>query len=514
MINSVGREVPASIDFYGEISPFKGVGKHFPENKRVYNPIRKFSLPRTDGKILDSYFDAFKRVGLKDGMTISFHHGLRNGDYVINEVLDAAAEYGLRGLVVATTGIFPCHNIVKHFESGVVVHLDTNGVMGETADYIANGKLATPIVIRSHGGRARAIECGDLHIDVAFVAASCADITGNLTGMIGENAFGALGYAMTDAKYADFVVGVTDTVCEGILEQTSILGTRVDCVVKIDKIGDPAGIATGSLSMTKDPIQLNIAKKATEIVEALGQIKEGYSFQSGGGGPAIAFSKYIKDKLIERNVVGGFCVGGINAYIVDMLENGVISHCFDTQTFDLISAKSLRDNLRHQEMSCDYYASPFNNGCIVNYLDSCILGAFEVDLDFNINCLTGMDGVCRTGIGGNPDTAAGSAVSIVTANLIRGRVPTVVDKVHVLCTPGESVDILVTDRGVAVNPLRTDIIKTLTEQGFELKTIEELQEIAHALVGKPQPIKSTDKVVAIIEYRDGTVLDVIKQVSK
>ncbi len=513
--NKAGREVPEFVEHYGEVVPFKGAFGHMPEGLSYYSPPVKFSRPRTESKVLDSLKDAFIKLGIKDGMTLSFHHGLRNGDQVLNLVIDAAAELGLKDLIIAPSGIMASHSpLVKHLESGVVAHIDTNGLIGDVAEYIANGKMKTPVVIRSHGGRARAIECGQLHIDVAFVATASADEAGNLTGMVGPNAFGSLGYALTDAQYADRVVGVTDNVVDGVLEYASVKGDRVDYVVKVDKIGDTAGIATGSLALTKDPIQLNIARTAAKIADALGYIKNGYKFQTGGGGPSIAFAKYVKEMLIEREAKAAFCMGGITAFMADMLQSGVLEHAYDTQSFDQTAIKSIAENKNHEEISCAYYASPFNNGCIVNLLDNTIIGAFEVDLDFNLNCLTGMDGVSRTGIGGNPDTAAGAAISIVTANLIRGRVPTVVDRVHTLCTPGESVDVVVTDRGVAVNPLRQDIIKTLTEKGFELKTIEELKEIAENLVGKPQPIKTTDKVVAVIEYRDGTMLDVIKQVAK
>lgn len=43
-------------------------------------------------------------------------------------------------------------------------------------------------------------------------------------------------------------------------------------------------------------------------------------------------------------------------------------------------------------------------------------------------------------------------------------------------------------------------------------TIEELQQRAELLTGKPQPIEFTDRVVAVVRYRDGSVIDVIHQV--
>ena len=49
-------------------------------------------------KLLPSLSAAMKAAGLRDGMTISFHHHLRNGDYILNLVLEEAARMGVRDL--------------------------------------------------------------------------------------------------------------------------------------------------------------------------------------------------------------------------------------------------------------------------------------------------------------------------------------------------------------------------------------------------------------------------------
>jgi citrate lyase subunit alpha/citrate CoA-transferase len=113
---------------------------------------------------------------------------------------------------------------------GVVTALDTNYLSGPVAKAISNGLLATPVVLRTHGGRARAIECGQLHIDVAFIAAPAADAYGNLNGVQGPAACGSLGYAFPDAEYADHVVAVTDYLVEYPLAPISIPQCRVDYV--------------------------------------------------------------------------------------------------------------------------------------------------------------------------------------------------------------------------------------------------------------------------------------------
>lgn len=80
-------------------------------------------------------------------------------------------------------------------------------------------------------------------------------------------------------------------------------------------------------------------------------------------------------------------------------------------------------------------------------------------------------------------------------------------------TPGESVDIVVTDYGVAVNPARQDLLDSLKKANcVPLKTIEELRDIAYSITGEPEPVQFGDRVVGIIEGRDGTIMDVVRQV--
>ena len=94
--------------------------------------------------------------------------------------------------------------------------------------------------------------------------------------------------------------------------------------------------------------------------------------------------------------------------MVDMHEEGLIKKLLDVQSFDLRAAESLKNNHFHQQISASYYASPGNPGTAVNQLDFVILSALEIDTDFNVNVLTGSDGVIRGAIGGHPDTADGA----------------------------------------------------------------------------------------------------------
>ena len=115
------------------------------------------------------------------------------------------------------------------------------------------------------------------------------------------------------------------------------------------------------------------------------------------------------------------------------------------------------------------------------------------------------------GSGGHSDAAAGAKVTIVVANLLRGRLPIIVDKVLTATTPGESIDVLVTERGIAVNPRRPELRQRLAEAGLPVKDIAQLKELAEAIAGAPAAVQTGEKIVAVVEYRDGTVIDVVRQ---
>ena len=149
---------------------------------------------------------------------------------------------------------------------------------------------------------------------------------------------------------------------------------------------------------------------------------------------------------------------------------------------------------------------------MVDQLDVAILSALEIDTNFNVNVMTGSDGVIRGAIGGHQD-AATSKLTIISAPLVRGRIATVVPDVTTVVTPGESVDVLVTEYGIAINPRRKDLQEALSNvPGLPVYDIHDLQKLAESKVGKPEPLQFTDRTVALVEYRDGTIIDTIKQV--
>lgn len=514
MINAIGREIPDYIAGYGKVVPFSGVlSTPRPEMRRYAPPVKLARLG--ERKLVSGLDDIFERIPIRDGMTLSFHHHFRNGDRLVNEVLATAAKRGIRNLNVALSAVFPVHApLVDHARAGVVRALDTNYVSGPLAHAVSGGLFDRPVILRTHGGRARAIECGQLKIDVAFIAASAADNYGNLNGIGGPAACGSLGYAFPDGEYADVVVAMTDHLVDYPCAPCSISQTRVDYVVRVDRVGDPAGIVSGTTRMTNDPVQLKIAETAAEVIQAAGLLKNGFSLQTGAGGASLAAALFIRRMMERDGVTGSFVLGGITGHMVEMLEQGLFRTIMDVQGFDLEAVRSLATNPDHIEVGAGFYANPFNAGCAVNRLDTVLLGATEIDTDFNVNVVTGSDGIIMGGSGGHSDTAAGAKVTIIVANLVRGHLPTVVDRVLTATTPGETVDVLVTDRGVAVNPARRDLAARLTAAGLPVTEIHELKSIAAEIAGAAQRPPTSERIVAVVEYRDGSIIDTVRQVAE
>jgi len=503
-----------NIPFISELSALHGM---FDPNKvkKDHKTLEEREL--LNNKIVESIKKAIELSGLQNGMTISFHHHFRGGDYIVNMVLDELARMGFRDLVVAASSLTDCHApMIKHIQNGLVKRIETSGLRGELAEAISRGLMDVPVVFRSHGGRAYAIETGELHIDVAFLGAPSCDPYGNANGYIREVdqgiMCGSMGYAKTDSQYAEKTIIITNHIVPYPNSPFAIPESDVDYVVVVDEIGDPTGIMKGATRFTTNPKELMIAESCANVIEATGRFKNNWSFQMGSGGASLAVARFLRERMKQQNIKASFALGGITGQIVEMHEEGLIKRILDVQSFDLEAARSLKNNRFHTQISASYYASPANLGTAVNQLDIVVLSALEVDTNFNVNVLTGADGVIRGAIGGHPDTAMGASVSIVVVPLTRGRIPCVVEKVNTLVTPGQTVDVLVTDYGVAVNPRRTLLAEKILACDIPLCSIEELLEKANRIVGNPEPIEFLDKIVGIVAYRDNTVIDIIRQV--
>jgi citrate lyase subunit alpha / citrate CoA-transferase len=464
-------------------------------------------------KVCSSLEEAVKLSGLRDGMTISFHHAFREGDKVINQVVDKLAAMGFKDLTLATSSLLNCHDpLLEHLKSGVITRVYTSGLRGKLGDAVSRGVLQHPVQIHSHGGRVNLLQTGELKIDVAFLGVSCCDEFGNASGSQGKLICGALGYAKVDAQYARTVVLLTEEILPFPNHPASISQDQVDLVVAVKEVGDPALISKGAARTTKNPRELLIASDAANVVEHSGYFRDGFSMQTGSGASSIAATHFIGEKMAEHGITASFALGGITGGIAELYAKGLIKKLIDVQSFDNDAAESLRRGAAHIEISADEYANATSKGAYVDRVDVVILAALEVDIGFNVNVITGSDGVLRGASGGHCDVAAAANLSIIVAPLVRGRIPTVVKKVTTVVTPGESVGVVVTDHGIAVNPSRPDLAKRLSDAGLPVVTIEELHRRAIALTGEPEPLKFLDRIVAVIRYRDGTVIDVVRQV--
>lgn len=491
--NAAGRLVETSVGGR-EWKPFAGAKKHSYSSK------------------VTSLKDALKKCGLKDGDTLSFHHQLRNGDFVVNMTLETVREMGVKNIRMAQTAIFDVHEpVIDLIKDGVINRIEgsINGIVG---DYVSKNPLPYPVVLRSHGGRWAAVKTGELHPNIAIIAASAADECGNCTGVIGASAFGPLSYSQVDATCADHVIVVTDNVVDYPCPFQEVQERHVDCVAQVDKIGDPKNIMSGTTKITEDPMKLAIAHDCVDLMDAAGLIKDGMVFQSGAGGISLAAMKFLGERLEEKDVVASTATGGLTQLIVDIYKAGRVKNIYYSQVFDDYSVRFIQEDLG-LPADIGHYADPTSKGRTIDGLDSVVLGATEVDTDFNVNVNTHSDGRMLHGIGGHQDTAAGSSLCIITCPVFRKTNPIVRERVTTVSTPGDVVDAIVTNEGIAINPKRKDLIEKVKGK-INIVPIDDLKNMAYEATGGPQELEFTDEIVGMTKWFDGTVLDLIWKVKR
>jgi len=509
--NAAGREVPDEIN--GEsVIPFKGVDKHRPTGQMAAPPVPSCAdFPRNGDKRVSNLRTALEQAGLRDGMTISTHHHFRDGDLLANRVFDIAHEMGVKGLRWFPSASFPCHeHLIRYLEDGTIQRIEgsMNGPLGR---FVSEGRMEGTGVLRSHGGRYQAVQDGEVRIDIAVIGAPTADPFGNAHALKGPSACGLLGFAQADVQYAGKVIIVTDHLVPFPCVPWQIHGNHVDYVVEVEKLGEPERIISGTTMITRSPDRLLLAELTARFCDAAGIIRNGFSFQTGAGGTSLAVSEYFRKIMARKGITARFARGGSNKYLVSMLEEGLIEYLLDGQTFDLEGVRSMAGNPSH------VWTSPFTSynhhgkGNFAGMVDVVILGATEVDLGFNANVVTHSDGVLLHGIGGWQNCLYSKTV-ILPVPLFRDRVPVIRDRVTTLCGPGELIDVVVTERGIAVNPLRRDLLDQVKGSGLPLKSLEELKSEAERICGIPDQALTSDAVVAAVKWVDGTVLDSVYRV--
>lgn len=513
MKNAVGREIPEEILEITGKEVFQGNYYKDGTEFQKRGPITKVVMNHDTSKMVSSIHEALVKCGAHDGMTLGFHHHFRNGDLIVNMVMHEVHKMGIKDVTICASSLGQAHDeIVPYIEDGTITNIQSSGVRGKIGEAISQGKLKGLATMRSHGGRVRAIQTGETTIDISFIGAPTCDEYGNCRGTGGKSDCGVLSYSFVDGNHANKVVAVTDCLVPFPNYPADIAMTKVDYVCVVDAIGIPEKIATGAAKPTTDQRKLMMAEYCTQVVANTPYFKDGFAYQTGVGGASIASAISLGKIMKERGIKMGFAVGGMSKPMVDLLNEGLVGCLLDTQDFDMDAVKSVV-HPNHHKISAGAYANPFNKGAYVNKLDYVILAALEVDVNFNVNVVVGSDGMITGAQGGHPDAAMGAKCTIVIAPLLQGRIPAICTEVTTVTTPGESVDIVVTDYGVAVNPRRPDLLEALKGvDSIPLYTIEELRDMAYEIVGEPEKVQFGDRIVGIIEARDGTVMDVVRQV--
>lgn len=515
MRNAVGREIPDEILALTGKEVFQGNNYKDGVEFHKQGPIVKPVMDHNTSKLVGSIREALEKCGAHDGMTLGFHHHFRDGDLVVNMVMKEVHDMGFKDITICASSLGKAHDaLLPYIEDGTIVNIQSSGVRGKIGEAISHGKLKGLATMRSHGGRIRAIQTGETTIDISFVGAPTCDDYGNCKGVGGKSDCGVLSYSFVDGNHANKVVAVTDCLVPFPNYPEDINMTKVDYVCVVDQIGIPEKIATGAAKPTTDVRKLTMAEYCTQVVVNTPYFKDGFAYQTGVGGASIASAVSLGKIMKERGIKMGFAVGGMSKGMCDLLDEGLVGKLLDTQDFDMDAVESVK-RPNHHRISAGAYANPFNKGSFVNKLDYVILAALEVDVHFNCNVVVGSDGIITGAQGGHPDAAQGAKCTIVISPLMQGRIPAICTDVTTVTTPGESVDIVVTDYGVAVNPRRQDLLEAL--RGVDtvpLKTIEELRDIAYGIAGEPKPVQFGDRVVGIIEARDGTIMDVVREIKE
>ncbi len=513
VINAAGRSVPLNLNGE-EQHPYAGVGQYIPRGRKYGPPVPTSAHYPADGnKLVPSLRHALEKAGLRDGMTISTHHHFRDGDLLANQVFDIAHEMGVKNLRWFPSASFPCHaHLIPYLEDGTIGRIEgsMNGPLGR---FVSEGGMKGTGMLRSHGGRYQAIQDGEVEIDIAVIGAPSADAFGNANGLYGPSSCGLLGFALADSQYAGKVIVVTDNLVDFPCIPWQIQGNYVDFTVLTDRLGDPSKIISGTTQITRSPDRLLLAELTARFCDVTGIIRDGFSFQSGAGGTSLAVGEYFRKIMKEKGIKARFARGGSNKYLVQMLEEGLVDYILDGQTFDLEGVRSMANNPGH------VWTSPFTSynyhskGNFAGMVDVVILGATEVDTRFNANVVTHSDGYLLHGIGGWQNCLFSKTV-ILPLPLFRDRIPVIREKVTTLCGPGELIDVIVTERGIAINPLREDLLEKVKGSDLPVRPITDLLHEAEKICGKPADPEFGDRIVAGVKWVDGTLIDVVRQVGR
>lgn len=494
--------------------------------------------------------DVVRMIG--DGANVSAGNHYRFHDPFVTLLLNSLIEVEKRNLGLAIQLLYfkdgspKMDALIRAIEKGVITRLECGGVYGSLGSYISKGNLPFPVQLIGYGARAGMLRSGQITTDWLLGQVPYADQHGKVSGIMGpEQALcGNLGLLASDAAYARYgYVGCVAQTGDTPVSDPSGVNSQPEWLVNLgNDVLDNQGISGGTTDiraiesrLEKDPIAQTITDNVMRVINASGVIKDGINFQAGAGTVSLATIYKLATVLEKRGIRGGFSTGGLLPIHLEMLRKGLVSRLFDGQAFNTDPGvfKSFAENPNHVTTTpWDFYAA-FNSDRLVQHQNLAVLGALEIDRDFNANVLTGRNGIIRGGLGGAQD-AASSQLTIITTPLInaskstRTISPKIVPEVAVVTTVGSDVDVVVTEEAIAINPRsRSPYIDQLranaVASGLTVLSIEDLAALslrkAQALHrANPGSIlitelpQTTDKVVAVVHDRWGRVSDVVRQV--
>ena len=149
-----------------------------------------------------------------------------------------------------------------------------------------------------------------------------------------------MGFANHDAHFADHTVIITDTLVPFPNLPSSISCIDVDAVCVVDAIGDPKKIATKEARMTDNPRELMMAENVANVIAATPYFKDGFSFQTGVGGPSLAVNRFLAEHMKKAGIKMSFALGGTSSAICALQDKGLVDYILDTQDFDQGAAGS------------------------------------------------------------------------------------------------------------------------------------------------------------------------------
>lgn len=524
--NAIGRLVPTKINGFAH-EPYEGAFADLPDGPDFVAPTVK-SQGQGASKIASS-LEALVDAHVPDGGWISFPHYYRDDPTGLRLVVDALRKAGRKDVKILGVAFFNSHAdvLLPAFQDGTLGGIEGN-VYGAMAKAVASGKLLPWVGLgRTHGGRARAFQLGERVVDLAIAPVPIADRWGNANGVMGHPASmcGPISLFEPDSRWARHSVLLAETIHPGVVVPHPIDMRHIDYVVPVRSVGTNKGIATGTTDIRRvsgDPVRTRIARNVLDVMEAAEVVREGFNFQAGAGAGLIVLGEVLR-KMRALGIRGGFTVGGSMEFHVDLLQEGLFELFLDGQCFgpSLRLFESLRSDPRHVEVSTSLYYSPSAKQATCGLMDAAVLGASEVDIAFNVNTITGYDGILRTGIGGGPDAAAGAKLAIFALPMARanrdGRsCPCVRERVTTVVSPGEVVDVVVSEDCVAVNPAsRSPYVQALrdnaTKVGLDLVSIEEMAARSRRMAEELGPLMDvpelSDEVVFAVEWRDGRLID-------